>query len=294
MKSNSWKLKKKMKLNNKRWQILFTLHEILLYKHHDFFFISQHSFASLESSRLIAKYLISAKMWHHEIHVFLKIFRHKLLNFLDYMLTFVYIAYFIIILLYEIVSTFENIWIKSYNNCRYIRRRWHAKCRLRESKLTLWRFSRLFKRWSVTSTSISISISTSISTSTSISISTSALTSRSSICWKDATAINVRKNDRRKVFQDTIKDAQNRLKFLLKKSCKSFTNIKQRRTKRLWIEFKKKNDITFVTFRQMWKNYDLSFFAFIFSKSMLISQKHTFKSFFNLHWSTMRSVWWHQ
>ena len=97
------------KLINEQWQALITLHKILLHEHHDFFLTFQHLFARFALRRLAAKYSMSTKMWRYEIHVFLKIFRHKLSKFLNHLLIFIYIAYLMMILFYEIVSIFEHI-----------------------------------------------------------------------------------------------------------------------------------------------------------------------------------------
>ncbi len=99
-------------LSNEQWQILITLHKKLLHEHHDFLLISQHSSVNSTLSKLAAKYSMSARMWNHEIHAFLKILRHRFSESLDHMLTFIYIAYSMMILLYETVSTFEDIWIE--------------------------------------------------------------------------------------------------------------------------------------------------------------------------------------
>ena len=103
-------------LSHEQWQTLIFLHKSLLHKHHDFFLTFQHSFVSSALNKLAVKYLMPTKMWRHEIHAFLKILRHRLSKLLKYMLTFIYIAYFIMTMLYEIVFIFENTWIKCLKN----------------------------------------------------------------------------------------------------------------------------------------------------------------------------------
>lgn len=100
------------KLSNEQWQALIALHKTLLHEHHDFFLASQHPSASPALSRLAAKYSMPARMWRHGIHAFLEVLRHRLPESLDHMLAFIYIAYSMMALLYETVSTFEDTWIE--------------------------------------------------------------------------------------------------------------------------------------------------------------------------------------
>ena len=103
---------KKMNLKNDQWQSLIALHKQLLHEHHDFFLASQHPSASPALSRLAAKYSMPARMWRHGIHAFLEVLRHRLPESLEHMLAFIYIAYSMMALLYETVSTFEDTWIE--------------------------------------------------------------------------------------------------------------------------------------------------------------------------------------
>lgn len=100
------------KLSNEQWQALIALHKTLLHEHHDFFLASQHPSASPALSRLAAKYSMPSRMWRHGIHAFLEVLRHRLPESLDHMLAFIYIAYSMMALLYETVSTFEDTWIE--------------------------------------------------------------------------------------------------------------------------------------------------------------------------------------
>ncbi len=88
----------------------------LLHEHHDFFLASQHPSASQALSRLAAKYLMPARMWRHGIHAFLEVLRHNLPDSLEHMLTFIYIAYSMMALLYETVPAFEDTWIECLGN----------------------------------------------------------------------------------------------------------------------------------------------------------------------------------
>ena len=103
---------KKIFLKDDQWQSLIALHKQLLHEHHDFFLASQHPSASPALSRLAAKYSMPARMWRHGIHAFLEVLRHRLPESLEHMLAFIYIAYTMMALLYETVSTFEDTWIE--------------------------------------------------------------------------------------------------------------------------------------------------------------------------------------
>jgi hypothetical protein len=100
------------KLNNEQWQALIALHRTLLHEHHDFFLASQHPSASLALQRLASKYSMPARMWRHGIHSFLELLRHRLPASLEHMLTFIYLAYSMMALLFETVPAFEDTWIE--------------------------------------------------------------------------------------------------------------------------------------------------------------------------------------
>ncbi|RYO79196.1 hypothetical protein DL766_006947 [Monosporascus sp. MC13-8B] len=100
------------KLNNEQWQALTQLHRALLHEHHDFFLASQHPSASPALRRLASKYSMPARMWRHGIHSFLELLRHRLPASLEHMLTFIYLAYSMMALLYETVPAFEDTWIE--------------------------------------------------------------------------------------------------------------------------------------------------------------------------------------
>lgn len=100
------------RLNNEQWQALIALHRTLLHEHHDFFLASQHPSATPALQRLASKYAMPARMWRHGIHSFLELLRHRLPDSLEHMLTFIYLAYSMMALLYETVPTFEETWIE--------------------------------------------------------------------------------------------------------------------------------------------------------------------------------------
>lgn len=103
---------KRVDRKDDQWQSLIALHKQLLHEHHDFFLASQHPSASSNLSKLAAKYSMPARIWRHGIHAFLEVLRHRLPQSLEHMLAFIYIAYSMMALLYEIVSTLEDTWIE--------------------------------------------------------------------------------------------------------------------------------------------------------------------------------------
>ncbi|KAI0393794.1 hypothetical protein F5Y17DRAFT_476429 [Xylariaceae sp. FL0594] len=100
------------KLNSEQWQALIALHRTLLHEHHDFFLASQHPSASPALRRLASKYAMPARMWRHGIHSFLELLRHRLPSSFEHMLTFIYLAYSMMALLYETVPAFKDTWIE--------------------------------------------------------------------------------------------------------------------------------------------------------------------------------------
>ncbi|KAH8909360.1 hypothetical protein BR93DRAFT_863699, partial [Coniochaeta sp. PMI_546] len=100
------------KLNNDQWQALIALHRTLLHEHHDFFLASQHPNAPPALQRLARKYAMPARMWRHGIHSFLELLRNRLPASLEHMLTFIYLAYSMMAVLYETVPAFGETWIE--------------------------------------------------------------------------------------------------------------------------------------------------------------------------------------
>ncbi|KAI3572158.1 hypothetical protein IWW34DRAFT_893253 [Fusarium oxysporum f. sp. albedinis] len=100
------------KLNNEQWQALIALHRTLLHEHHDFFLASQHPSASPALRRLASRHAMPARMWRHGIHSFLELLRLRLPASREHMLTFLYLAYSMMALLYETVPAFEDTWIE--------------------------------------------------------------------------------------------------------------------------------------------------------------------------------------
>ena len=103
---------KPTRLANEQWQALIALHRTLLHEHHDFFLASQHPSSSPPLRRLVAKYNIPSRMWRHGVYSFLELLRRRLPHSLEHMLTFIYLAYSIMALLYETVPALEDTWIE--------------------------------------------------------------------------------------------------------------------------------------------------------------------------------------
>lgn len=51
-----------------------------------------------------------ARMWRHGIHSYLELLWHSLPACLDHLLTFIYLAYVIIAVLYKCVPAFKDTW----------------------------------------------------------------------------------------------------------------------------------------------------------------------------------------
>lgn len=99
-------------LTDEQWQALIALHRALLHEHHDFFLASQHPSASQALKRLALKYSMPARMWRHGIHSFLELLRKRLPDSIQHMLSFIYLAYSMMGLLYETVPTYKETWIE--------------------------------------------------------------------------------------------------------------------------------------------------------------------------------------
>ncbi|KAK5135525.1 hypothetical protein LTR08_005160 [Meristemomyces frigidus] len=102
----------KSKLGPEQWQALIAVHRTLLYEHHDFMMATQHPSATPMLRGLPMKYSMPARMWKHGIHAFLEVLRHRRPDSQDYMLSFIYLAYQMMALLYETVPAFLDTWIE--------------------------------------------------------------------------------------------------------------------------------------------------------------------------------------
>ncbi|KAL2818440.1 hypothetical protein BDW59DRAFT_128461 [Aspergillus cavernicola] len=102
----------KTELSKQQWQKLIGIHRTLLQEHHDFFLASQHPAGNPVLKRLAAKHAMPARLWRYGIHALLELLRHRLPASLEYMLTFIYMAYSIMTLLLESVPSYEETWIE--------------------------------------------------------------------------------------------------------------------------------------------------------------------------------------
>ena len=99
-------------LSDEQWQALGALHRALLHEHHDFFLASQHPYASDPLKRLASKYSMPARMWRHGIHSYLELLRHRLPKSREHMLSYIYLSYDMMALLYETISSYKETWIE--------------------------------------------------------------------------------------------------------------------------------------------------------------------------------------
>ena len=73
---------------------------------------TQHPSATATLRGLPIKYSMPARMWKHGIHAFLEVLRHRRPESQDYMLSFIYLAYQMMALLFETVPVFLDTWIE--------------------------------------------------------------------------------------------------------------------------------------------------------------------------------------
>ncbi|OQN95238.1 hypothetical protein B0A48_18630 [Cryoendolithus antarcticus] len=98
------------KLSPEQWQALIALHRTVVYEHHDFLMATQHPAATPALRGLATKYCMPARMWKHGIHAFLEVLRYRRPESQEYMLSFIYLAYQMMALLLETVSSFTDTW----------------------------------------------------------------------------------------------------------------------------------------------------------------------------------------
>ncbi|KAK4954655.1 hypothetical protein LTR10_008088 [Elasticomyces elasticus] len=99
-------------LDNGQWQALIALHRSLLYEHHDFLMATQHPSTTPALKALPIKYSMPARMWKHGIYAFLEVLRHRRPASQEYMLSFIYLAYQMMSLLYETAPVSRDTWIE--------------------------------------------------------------------------------------------------------------------------------------------------------------------------------------
>lgn len=99
-------------LSDEQWKTLSAMHQALLHEHHDFFLASQHPYASAQMKGLASKYSLPARMWRHGIHTYLELLRHRLPKSREHMLSYIYLSYDMIALLYETVPSYKETWME--------------------------------------------------------------------------------------------------------------------------------------------------------------------------------------
>ncbi|KAI9723550.1 MAG: hypothetical protein M1828_004146 [Chrysothrix sp. TS-e1954] len=99
-------------LDPEYWQSMVGIHRVLLHEFHDFFLASQHPTALHEIREKALRESMPARMWKFGIHDFLELLRSLLPSSLEYMLSFLYMAYQMVALLYETVPNFEETWME--------------------------------------------------------------------------------------------------------------------------------------------------------------------------------------
>ncbi len=92
-------------LNGEHWQALIALY-ILLHEHHDFFLASQNPSGSPELQRLAKKYAMDTSMFKG-IDAFLEVLHYRLPESLEFMGTFIPLAYSMLAILNETIPQFH-------------------------------------------------------------------------------------------------------------------------------------------------------------------------------------------
>ncbi|KAH6653525.1 hypothetical protein BKA67DRAFT_506592, partial [Truncatella angustata] len=104
------------KLHNQQWQALIALHRTLLHEYYDFLLASQHPSASPGLRRMASEYHMPTRIWCRGIHPLLELLRRRLPESEEHMLTYIFLAYNIMTLLYETVPAFQDTWVKYLDN----------------------------------------------------------------------------------------------------------------------------------------------------------------------------------
>ncbi|PWY75165.1 hypothetical protein BO70DRAFT_354627 [Aspergillus heteromorphus CBS 117.55] len=95
-----------------KYQATAYAHHIIIREHSDFFLASRHPIASPPIQSLAENYLMPARMWHYGIHALLELFRNRLPDSLEHMVTFIHFAYSMLTLMIETAATFEDTWFE--------------------------------------------------------------------------------------------------------------------------------------------------------------------------------------
>ncbi|KAB8213474.1 hypothetical protein BDV33DRAFT_210171 [Aspergillus novoparasiticus] len=98
-----------------QWQALVVLHRNLLERHYDLFMLSQHRSANLVWNELSEEHM-ATRIWRYGIHRFLHQLYCRLPDSLEYMLTYIYLAYSMLTLLLQTVPALEQAWVECLGN----------------------------------------------------------------------------------------------------------------------------------------------------------------------------------
>ncbi|KAK0891340.1 hypothetical protein LTR91_024453 [Friedmanniomyces endolithicus] len=101
-----------VELDNSQWQESIALHTTYLSEHHNFLMATQHPSATPDLKALPTMYSMPARMWKYGIHDFLEVLRSRRPSSQEYMLSFIILAYQMMMLFYETVPVFSDTWIE--------------------------------------------------------------------------------------------------------------------------------------------------------------------------------------
>ncbi|KAK0246844.1 hypothetical protein LTS09_018015 [Friedmanniomyces endolithicus] len=105
-----------VELDNSQWQESIALHTTYLSEHHDFLMATQHPSATPDLKELPTMYSMPARMWKYGIHDFLEVLRSRRPLSQEYMLSFIILAYQMMMLFYETAPVFSDTWIECLGN----------------------------------------------------------------------------------------------------------------------------------------------------------------------------------
>lgn len=106
-----------------QWQALTALHRTFLHEYLDFFLACDLPVLK----RLDGKYSMPARIWRYGIHWILELLRKEPPDFLNHMLTLIYLVYSMMTLLLETVLAVEEMWIECL--VYLLARCWYTKVR---------------------------------------------------------------------------------------------------------------------------------------------------------------------
>lgn len=108
-------------LTPSQWRKLIALHRMLLRGHYTFLLISQHPSATPVLKQLAGNCAIPSRMWRYGIYSFLELLCQKLPASLEFMLSFLYLAYSMMTVLLESVPAFKDTWTECLGTLAWYR-----------------------------------------------------------------------------------------------------------------------------------------------------------------------------